>query len=442
MTDQSGGPKPLKIVGLLAENIKRITAVEINPDGSLVEITGKNGAGKSSVLDSISWAIEGAKHIQARPIRNGWTQAKIRLDLGEFEVTRRFRDVPDGEGGSRIATDLEVHTANGTPVRRPQEMLNALLSALAFDPVAFMQAREDERFEIMKRFVPEVDFERYALDHARDFEERTHINRQARDLDAQARALPADMGATGEPIDEGALIAKLRDVNERTLNRERAATMIEQARRDCRRQSQEAEDFREEAARLIARAEKLEAEIIKQVEAADHQQARLDAAEPLPSTADIERELIAARAHNAKIVGRGERLKLLKRADEAKAKAAALTAQMERREAEKQKRIAEAAMPVPGIGFDGDRITLGGFPFDQASTAEQLRASVGLAMAQNPRLRVLLIREASLIDEDGMRLLADLARDKGFQIWTERVQASGVVPTILIQDGAIKRSEV
>ena len=38
----------MKIVRLTAENIKRLVAVEITPDGNVVQITGKNGAGKTS----------------------------------------------------------------------------------------------------------------------------------------------------------------------------------------------------------------------------------------------------------------------------------------------------------------------------------------------------------------------------------------------------------
>ena len=43
----------MKIVQLTAENVKRLTAVSIAPDGNLVQITGRNGQGKASVLDAI-----------------------------------------------------------------------------------------------------------------------------------------------------------------------------------------------------------------------------------------------------------------------------------------------------------------------------------------------------------------------------------------------------
>lgn len=47
----------MKIIALQAENVKRLVAIEIRPDGNLVQITGKNGAGKTSVLDCIWWAL-------------------------------------------------------------------------------------------------------------------------------------------------------------------------------------------------------------------------------------------------------------------------------------------------------------------------------------------------------------------------------------------------
>ena len=61
----------MQIVELRAENVKRLSAVTIRPTGPVVEITGKNEAGKSSVLDSIWMALGGAEvpvqAIQALP---------------------------------------------------------------------------------------------------------------------------------------------------------------------------------------------------------------------------------------------------------------------------------------------------------------------------------------------------------------------------------------
>ena len=59
-----------RIVSLTAENVKRISAVHIVPgDGGVVLIGGRNAQGKSSVLDSIMYALGGASAIPDEPIR-------------------------------------------------------------------------------------------------------------------------------------------------------------------------------------------------------------------------------------------------------------------------------------------------------------------------------------------------------------------------------------
>ena len=54
----------------------------------------------------------------------------------------------------------------------------------------------------------------------------------------------------------------------------------------------------------------------------------------------------------------------------------------------------------------------------------------------NPRLRVLLIRDASLLDRESMRLVADMARAAGAQLWLERVEVDDQT-TVLIEDGQV-----
>ncbi|GAG42212.1 unnamed protein product, partial [marine sediment metagenome] len=79
----------LTILGLRAENVKRLKVVEIRPDadGGLVVIAGPNAAGKTSVLDSIAMALGGKRLIGPKPIRAGQKTASVKVDLGELIVT-------------------------------------------------------------------------------------------------------------------------------------------------------------------------------------------------------------------------------------------------------------------------------------------------------------------------------------------------------------------
>ncbi len=85
----------LKIVSLEVDNVKRLHAVHIKPDGGMVIIGGKNGAGKSSVLDAIEMALGGKKSIPRRPVRDGEESAHVVCDLGSLIVRRHF--TPDGK---------------------------------------------------------------------------------------------------------------------------------------------------------------------------------------------------------------------------------------------------------------------------------------------------------------------------------------------------------
>ena len=74
----------MKIIRLQSENVKRLRAVEITPEGDLVVIGGRNNQGKSSVLDSIQMVLGGKGAQPVRPIRDGSKEAKIVLQTEDL----------------------------------------------------------------------------------------------------------------------------------------------------------------------------------------------------------------------------------------------------------------------------------------------------------------------------------------------------------------------
>lgn len=99
--------------------------------------------------------------------------------------------------------------------------------------------------------------------------------------------------------------------------------------------------------------------------------------------------------------------------------------------------LEKAAMPVPGLGFDDDGVTYGGVPLDQASGAEQLRVSLAIAMACSPTLRDIWIKDGSLLDDDSLEALRQLASEKDYRVWVERV-GDGDDGALIIEDGAVR----
>jgi hypothetical protein len=467
----------MKIIQLTAENVKKLTAIEISPDGNMVQITGKNGQGKTSVLDAIWWALAGTENIQKQPIRAGSEKARIVLKLGsdkdvELIVERRITEK---------SNTLEVKTAEGAKYPSPQKMLDDLLGALTFDPLAFMRQDAKGQFNVLRRLVAlDVDPEDLDRLNTADFEARTGFNRDAKAKRAQAAAIAVEPDLPPQTLDESALLDKIQSaadenarIEQRRANRDAAKVKIAALTSDADRleSSIEADTaaIEQAAARETAIIEQQIADLTSKLAAVKDRAAReaselkssrataiasaraeagelgekLSGAGELPAPVDISllrSELDGARATNAKIAARDRRLAIEADAELLETKAAALTEAMDGRKQKKLEAISRAKMPVDGLSFGDGVVTYNSVPLDQASDAEQLMVSTAIAAALNPKLRVLRIRDGSLLDDDAMLRLADFANERDFQIWIERVDGSGTVGFVM-EDGHVKGQE-
>jgi hypothetical protein len=113
-----------------------------------------------------------------------------------------------------------------------------------------------------------------------------------------------------------------------------------------------------------------------------------------------------------------------------------LTVTMEERTKIKTAAIAAAKMPIDGLSLESGRVMFNGIPLDQGSSAEQLRVSTAIAMSSNPELRVIRIKDGSLLDPDGMAMVKEMAKENDFQIWIERVADNDPI-AVVIEDGSV-----
>lgn len=476
----------MRILSLQAENLKRLVAVEITPTGNVVQITGKNGAGKTSILDSIFWCLAGKEHIQSVPIRKGAQEARIRLDLGEVIVTRNFKLKDSGE----TTTSVMVESAEGARFPSPQSMLDSFLDQICLDPLAIARMKPKEQFEFMRRFVPDVDFDAIDAANKADYDKRADINKRQKEAAVGAASITVAAEPPCQPIDEAALVAALKDAGTlnadratRQANREKAVDKIEALRTSvrtvserinaavnlrmdshaevCSSASNRIQSLEQQIAAERARISASELSTNNAIDAdqrrlttesdihlaeADTLQKRLDEAGELPApvdTAILLEHIDAARDSNQRLAQwtadhrRREGLKAL--AAQLKKDSDALTGGMDARDKAKHDAIKAAQMPVEGLEFGIGQMLLNKLPLDQASDAERLRAAVAIAMAGKPKLRVVRIRDGSLLDEDGMSLLAEMAEKNDMQIWIERVGADAAVGFV-IEEGKVKEA--
>jgi len=410
----------MKIVRLEAENVKRLRAVEIAPDGSLVVIGGRNGAGKTSVLDAIEMALGGKRAAPPKPVREGEEIARVVCDLGELVVKRTFK--PDGR------STLKVETHDGASYKSPQRMLDELVGELSFDPLAFARMQPRERVEMLRALVG-VDLEQLDAERRQAYEDRTAVNREAKTLEGQLAGLPEHPDAPEAEVSVAELAEELDAAQAATGKYNAAQQGVRIAERDADEAQAEVDRLRAELAVAEERLESARQQVMRA-------HAEANAMPAPPDTASIREQMRNAEAINAKVRDNTRRRELLVQLEAMRAESQRLTDAIAAVDERKREAVAAAELPVEGLGFDDAGVTLEGVPFEQASGAEQLRCSVAMGLALNPKLRVLLIRDGSLLDEDSLRLVAEMADEQGAQVWLERVGAGD--GGVLIEDGEVR----
>lgn len=410
-----------KITRLQADNFKKLTAIDIRPGAGVVPIRGRNAQGKSSTLDAIQAALGGKRVMPSRPVRAGEEEGAIRLELDDGTlILRRFTS--DGRDS------IEVTNGEGFKASSPQKLLDTLYTSVAFDPLAF--TRLDPRAQLARlRELVELDVDVDALEkaNAADYERRRDKNRELKTEEARLSQMPEYTNVPAQKIDETALEAVIANAAEtnglierRRVNREEFAAALQRNR--------------EHLIELQARRSEIERQISEFSDTIAEQEKQLAEAEPLPDPVDVSQaqaDLRDARETNRKIDADKSRQLQAALVATLERETGDLTAAMEKRSQEIADAIARAKMPVPGLSFGDGEVLLNGLPLDQASAAEQLRLSTAIGMASAPKLRVMLVRDGSLLDDEGEKILAELAAENDFQLWVEAVDTSGKVGIVL-----------
>lgn len=407
----------LKVIGLEAENVKRLHAVSLKFDGTLQVIGGDNGEGKSSVLDAIWLAIGGKQATKdtqtSRPIHDGQDVATATVDLGEIIVTRTWK--------AGKASTVKVTTPEGAEHKSPQTILDALTAKVGIDPLAFTQLSPKDQVAELLNLV-ELPFVPAELDaqYADAFQERTTVNRQVGEIEARLKTFPQpEPDLPTDEVSVSALVAEFQRVD--------GLLKAAKVARDLHQNAVEAE--RELEARLAS------ARMLTSDRAKALARAETDAA-GAPDLEHVRAVMDGAEETNRAIRVEQERQRGLTALKSTKAKADALTARLDKIKTTRTEGLAKATWPIEDLGFDADGLTYKGVPFNQASSAEQIRVSMAMAMALNPSLRTLFIRDGSLLDGKHMRLVAEMAAEHGYQVIMERVGTADA-GAIIIEDGQV-----
>ena len=443
----------LRIANLQIENYKKLVFADITPKGDIITIFGKCEQGKTTVLDAI-WAALGGKKDET-PIHTGAETAVITIDFGELKVKRTF---------TKAGSYLTVTTKDGNKFSSPQAVIDKLLGALTFDPLAFARGTgttdKHRRVEMLLQAVKiDVDANKLKdisgvtvketpnpLDMLNEaykfvFNERTLANR---DLDKAKKLLDSYDGiesveavSVSELVAEKEKLVKINQDNAKRLleyqGQERRLTTLQSDRTATINIISDLEGRLKAAKKSLAEKENQISVQEKELKIA---KAVIDSKKDEDLTS-INTKIKTADETNLKAQKYKEKIQKQSEIAKLKTDSEGLTAKIEAIKKYKTEIISNTKFPISGLDFANGGVIFEGLPFEQASTAQRYRISVAIGMALNPDLRILLLDGGESLDDEQMKMITEMAADNDYQLWITKVQGDCKVD-IQTEDGEIR----
>jgi len=384
------------LIELKASNFKRLVAVHIKPDGAsgVLRLSGENEAGKSSVLDALAAVFKGGRHVPEQPIRRGARKAEILAETEDYIITRTFT----AKGGTITVRDRE-----GRQYSSPQTLLDKMSSTLGFDPLAFAQMSKVDQVKALLEVCPVgIDLEKNAAETKAAYDERRD---HARDFKALEARLEGMAEVTGDVPDKEVSVSELT----RTLTGlQTEQRLYGDLLRLCGAKEAEVADLRERLVGAEADLETLTKEIAEAIDPAD-------------KIAAVQTKIDAAESDNQRYRDAVKRADLLQEIGAAKEKAERADARLEKLRTARTEALKAARFPVPGLSLDDDGVLLDDLPFSQAADSKKIRVGLALAMAGSPDLRLVFVRNGSLLGKAAMQTLDEMAEQHDLLVLVERV---------------------
>jgi len=423
----------VKILKFSAQNVRGLKVVEIAPDGDVVTISGTNGAGKSTVLDSIEATLCGGK----LALRKGEERGRVELDIGEYTVQRIITEKTDR---------LVIKNKDGAQYPSPREFLSKFVGPLSIDPLSFIRLRDREQLEVLFRLCPSLkdglvranaEIERIKMERSEIFKESARLK-----MEMEKRYIHPSV--PDEPVDTAELSRELGQAQEENARLQRKQEALATSKKEAQLASERVRIIRDTIEQLEMKlaAEKLNVEKCEdESRDAEYEAANLEAelAELKPvDTAPIFARIAEAGQVNEKVRQNQEYRDLSGKKTATVNIYSTKGEALKEAESAKAKLLADVEMPIPGLSVNGDGVTYNGIPVPELSTSEKVRVGAAIAASQNPQAKIILVDDISLLDSKNLEVLHEAL--SGFQVWQVVNDDTGS-RGFFIEEGEIKTAK-
>lgn len=401
---------PVKINTLEFENVKRIKAVSLEPSqNGLTIIGGKNGQGKTSVIDAICWALGGEKYRPSKAQREGaLLPPNLKVTLSNGIVVER-----KGKNSSLKVTDPCGNKSG-------QQLLNSFIDTFALDIPQFMNCTNKEKANILLRIIGVGD----KLAELENKETETYNRRHAIGQIADQKSKHAAEMTFYEnvpqiPITASELISQQQEILARNGENQRKRQLkaqydfeLEQARQKL-----------DEAKRIFAQAQS------NAIMASKSAENLID-----ESTAELEKSIAEIDIINTKIRANLDKEKAEEEAKEYKEQYDILSNELDNIRKEKYDLLHGADLPLDNLSVEGGELTYKNQKWDNMSGSEQLRVATAIVRQLNPECGFVLLDKLEQMDTNTLSDFGLWLESEGLQAIATRV-STGSECSIIIEDG-------
>lgn len=410
--------EPVKIICFSAGNFKALKAFycEPKPEG-LTVIGGDNGAGKSSCLDALAFAVGGKKYCPSNPKRKG--------AIGD---TTLHVDLSNGITVERKGKNLSLTVTDREGARHGQELLNAFISNIAIDlPKFYNASSKDKAHMILATLGIEDKLAELAKAEKEKYDTRTMVGREADRKQKAAEDMPWHEDAPEDPVSVAELIKQQQEILAR--NGIRA-----EHKRDLSSMLEERESVRRQLADLTRRENELSTKIasVRSIVQEDGEN---------ESTAELEAQIANFEETNRKVAENAERTRRMEEADALNDQKDALTKEIEAIRAERIALLQGANFPLEGLSVnDGGELVYNDQPWDCMSGSQQLIVSCAIASRINPSCRFVLMDKLEQLDLTTLAEFDAWLKTQDLQCIATRV-STGDECSLIIEAGEVKEGE-
>lgn len=393
----------VKISEFQLENVKRIKAVQCEPtQNGITVIGGKNNQGKTSVLDSIAWALGGDRFRPSQAQREGSViPPYIKIKLSNGIIVER-----QGKNSS-----LKVIDPSGN--KGGQQLLNEFIESFALNLPKFMEANAKEKADILLRIIGVGD----KLFELEKEENEIYNSRHAIGQIAAQKQKYADEMAHYDGVPDDLLSAS-------DLIQEQQAILLRNA--ENKKKRERLSELREQKQRLQQALEECE----KELKIAELSEAELEDR----STAELEENIQKIDEINVKIRSNLDKERAEEEAHRYQEQYNELSVKLENIRSEKKKLLESADLPLPGLSVEDGEITLNGMKWDNMSGSDQLKAATAIIRRLNPKCGFVLMDKLEQMDLDTLCDFGHWLEREGLQVIATRV-STGDECSIVIEDG-------